>query len=65
MSPDEENIINVPKPHERLKLFSLLLLTLHLNHKQCVHNKEGVDLTAIAFPEIADALYPKIESSCF
>ena len=52
MSPDEQNVINVPEPHKTLKLLSLLEITLLLNHKQCVHNKEGVNLVAIAFPEI-------------
>ena len=33
MSPYKENIINVPKPHKRLKLLSMQELTFHLIHK--------------------------------
>ena len=33
MSPDEKNIINVPKPYKRLKLLSFEELTFHLTHK--------------------------------
>ena len=33
MSPDDKNIVNVPKQYKKLKLLSLVEITFHLIHK--------------------------------